>query len=334
MNLKKLKNIPPWDWPAGASTLVIDTLTNRTASNANRLLAADLAGEYSILSEEIAAALLTVVESKDESPELRSLAAIALGPGLEDSYMGDYEDPEASPTLSESSVKKIQHSLHNIYLDGKAPKSVRRAALEASVRSPQIWHAGAVQSAYASNDAEWQLTSVFCMCYVKGFENQILEALNSPDLTIRYHAVNAAGNWEIDAAWPYIAGLISSDKVDKPLRIAAIKAAVSIRPFQTDILDPLVDSDDEDISETTMEALAEVGYDTSWDSEDFDEDEENDEDYDEYADEEDDEDFDEYVDEEEGDDEGFEGYANEESDEDFDEYGNDEDDENDEDEDK
>ena len=285
MNLKKLKDIPPWDWPADASALVINTLTNRKASNADRLLAADLAGEYTILSEEIAFALLTVVDTNEESDELRSKAAIALGPGLEDSYLGDYDSPEDSPELSESSVKKIQQTLHNIYLDAKAPKSLRRAVLEASVRSPQIWHAGAIQSAFASNDTEWQLTSVFCMCYVKGFENQILEALKNPDLTIRYHAVNAAGNWEIDAAWPYIAPLVSSEKIDKPLRIAAIKAAAAIRPYDADLLDPLIDSSDEDISEAVMEALAEAGHGESWDSgDDDDEDVEDFEDYEDFGD--------------------------------------------------
>jgi len=300
LNLKKLKNAPPWDWPANASDIVISALSNRKASKADRLLAADLAGEYVILSEEIFDALITVVCSHEESAELRSTAAIALGPGLEDSFAGDYEDIEDPPALSELFVQKIQKMLRDIYLDADAPKSVRRSVLEASVRDPQEWHAGAIKSAYNSDDAEWKLTAVFCMNYIKGFETQILESLTSSNPHIRYHAVNAAGNWEIDAAWPHIVRLVTSDNVDKSLRIAAIKAAASIRPHESDILEPLVDSDDEDISETAMEALAEAEYASSVDLDGYEVEEYEDED-EEYED--DDEDDDDDDDDDEDDDE-------------------------------
>jgi hypothetical protein len=297
LNLKKLKNAPPWDWPADASDIVISALSNRKASKADRLLAADLAGEYVILSEDIFDALITVVCSHEESAELRSTAAIALGPGLEDSFDGDYEDTEDPPALSKSFVQKIQKMLRNIYMDAEAPKSVRRSVLEASIRDPLEWHASAVKSAYACDDEEWKLTAVFCMNYLKGFEGQILESLTSSNPHIRYHAVNAAGNWEIDAAWPYIVQLVTSDNVDKSLRIAAIKAAASIRPHESDILEPLVDSDDEDISETAMEALAEAAYASGMDSDDYEEDEEeeyedDEEEDEEYEDEDEDEDDD------------------------------------------
>jgi hypothetical protein len=288
LNLKRLKSIPPWDWPENASAVVIEALTNRQASKGDRLLAAQLAGEYVILSEETAGALLSIVGSSEESAELRSRAAVSLGPGLEEAATGDYEDLDDPPALSKSFVKKMQQTLRTLYGNAEVPKNVRRSALEASVRNPQSWHEKAIRSAYASNDEEWQLTAVFSMRYVGGFESQILEALKSSNRGIRYHAVAAAGNWEIDAAWPHIARLVTSSDTDKEMLLAAIEAVALIRPGETEILEPLVDSYDEDISEAAMEALGEAGFVAGSNSDDYADDEE-DEDYEDDFDKEEDE---------------------------------------------
>jgi hypothetical protein len=95
--------------------------------------------------------------------------------------------------------------------------------LEASVRAPQSWHPAAVRAAYASDDRAWRLTGVLCMRYVRGFDAQILEALGSEDPDMHYEAVCAAGAWEVDAAWPHIAALVTSGETDKPLLLAAIE---------------------------------------------------------------------------------------------------------------
>jgi hypothetical protein len=91
----------------------------------------------------------------------------------------------------------------------------------------------------------WRLTAVFCMRFVRGFDEQILEALDSRNPDIHYEAVCAAGAWEVDAAWPHIAALVTSGETDKPLLLAAIEAVASIRPREAaEILDDLTDSDD------------------------------------------------------------------------------------------
>jgi HEAT repeat protein len=110
------------------------------------------------------------------------------------------------------------------------------------------------------------------MRFVKGFEKEILAALNSADPRIHYNAVEAAGNWELDAAWPHIARLVTSPKTEKLLRLAAIWAAASIRPHESNIIEPLVDSYDEDISEAAMDALTEAGFAGEWEEEEEDED--------------------------------------------------------------
>lgn len=141
-------------------------------------------------------------------------------------------------------------------MDAEVPKEVRRSILEASVRTPQDWSADAIRAAYASNDRAWRLTAVFGMCFVPGFEDRILESLSSPDLDMLRHAVSAAGNWQLDAAWPHIEGILQDDDADKDVRLAAIEAAVSIRPeAAAERLVELTDSEDDDIADAATEAL-------------------------------------------------------------------------------
>jgi hypothetical protein len=260
VNLKQLSNIPPWEWPENAATLILEMLANRKASANDRLLAAELAGEEVILDDKIGKALLGIVKSSEEPVELRAEAAIALGPALEEAELGDYEDTDDSPSLSKSFVQEIQRTFHQLYSDTNVPGNLRRSVLESSVRNLQNWHADAIRSAYESDNRDWRLTAVFCMEFVRGFEGEIVESLKSNDSDILFHAVKAAGNWEIDAAWPKIARLVTSPDSEKNLLLAAIEAAACIRPTETDIIEPLVDSEDEDISEAAMDALSEAEF--------------------------------------------------------------------------
>ena len=131
------------------------------------------------------------------------------------------------------------------------------------------------RAAYSSGDEAWKLTAVFCMRFVRGFDDQILEALGSQNPDIHYEAVCAAGTWEVDAAWPHIAALVTSEETEKDLLLAAIEAAAFIRPNEAPemFLDLLV-SDDEDIVDAVQEAMAMTGE--PWDDED--EEDEDDED--------------------------------------------------------
>ena len=112
-------------------------------------------------------------------------------------------------------------------------------------------------AAYFSGDKDWMLTAVFSMRWVRGFDNQILEALKSTDPEIHYQAVDAAGNWELDAAWPHIVALLNDAGTPKPLLLAAIGAASGIRPQEAgEILIDLAASDDIEIAEAADEAIA------------------------------------------------------------------------------
>ena len=157
-----------------------------------------------------------------------------------------------------------------LYFDAGVPKYVRRRILEAAVRAPQEWHRDAILAAYTSEDDQWKLTAVFCMSYVSGFDEQILTSLESSEPLILYHAVCAAGYMGVDAAWPHIAALVASPDTEKDLLLAAIEAAVNIRPHEaSEILGDLLESEDEDIAEAVIEAMA-MGE-APWDDVDEDE---------------------------------------------------------------
>ena len=256
MNLKALKDTPPWDWPEGTGKVLLDILRTDRPPESDLLLAAELAGDFTVINDELVDALLSILRSGDKSEKVRGKAAISLGPVLEHADTEGFEDADDLP-IAERTFHRIQESLRKLYMDASVPKEVRRRILEASVRAPQDWHRDAVRAAYASDDEAWRLTAVFCMRFVRGFDEQILEALDSTNPDIHYEAVCAAGNWEVDAAWPHVAALVTSGETDKPLLLAAIDAVASIRPHEAaEILDDLADSDDEDIVEAVDEAMA------------------------------------------------------------------------------
>jgi hypothetical protein len=256
MDLKTLLDTPPWDWPRDAGRVLWRILVDQRANETDRAVAAELAGDFTVINDDLAATLLTIAGSADEPEQLRARATISLGPVLEQADTDGFEDPDDVP-ITERTFHNIQDSLEKLYRDNSTPKEVRRRSLEASVRAPQTWHQEAIRHAYSSGDKEWMLTAVFSMRWVRDFDDQILLALKSGDPEIQYQAVTAAGNWELDAAWSYIVELLNDAHSPKPLLLAAIGAVGSIRPAEArEILVDVADSDDEEIAEAIAEAMA------------------------------------------------------------------------------
>jgi len=74
---------------------------------------------------------------------------------------------------------------------------------------------------------------------------------------VLFHAVSAAGNWEIDDAWDRVAELVDSKKTPKDVRLAAIDAIAEIRPEEAqERLVELAEDRDEDIAAAASEAMA------------------------------------------------------------------------------
>jgi hypothetical protein len=270
MDLKMLQDIPPWDWPRGIGHEVLMVLRNPQAAVADRLLAAQFAGDLGVADGFLAHTLLAIVRNAAEPEKLRAKAAVSLGGVLE---QADRNELDAVPQ-EDHTFRQIEQSLHEVYLDTAVSKLVRRRILEAAVRSREAWHAAAIRTAYASDDPEWKLTAVFCMRYVRGFDRQILEALESTNPGIRYEAVCAAGEWELDSAWPRVSSLVTAPGTDKQLLLAAIAAASTIRPRAVaELLADLADSSDEEIAEAVFEAtsMAEGAWNDEFEDEDDDE---------------------------------------------------------------
>jgi hypothetical protein len=262
MDLKMLETTPPWEWPDNAAAIFQAILTDREASAVDRVLAAELAGDYVVINDQLAETLMGILGSTGESALLRSHAAISLGPALEGADTADFDDPFDDPPLSEEMFQKIQRFLHMLYQQEDIPKQVRRSIFEASVRAHQDWHADAIREAYASGDRDWTLTAVFGMAHVPGFEAEILESLKTSDPETHVRAVKAAGNWSLEAAWPHVFALVENAGVTpKPLLLAAIGAVASLRrdTATLELLHDLVDSEDEDISDAADEALSMAG---------------------------------------------------------------------------
>ena len=215
------------------------------------------------IDDQLATALLSLVGDPSASEPLRCRAALSLGPVLEqmdqgrdDHFLSLDDETLGPPPISEHTFHRIQETLRVRFLEDDLPTEVRRHVLEASVRAPADWHRDAIREAYSRKDRYWRLTAVFAMRYVRGFPDEIVAALDDPDEEIRYEAVRAAGNWEVDAAWPQVSALLSAPDTDKALLLAAIEASASIRPQEAEpLLAELSDSHDADIADAADNAM-------------------------------------------------------------------------------
>ncbi|HET9986827.1 MAG TPA: hypothetical protein VFQ38_24840 [Longimicrobiales bacterium] len=274
MDSRVLEHTPSWQWPEDAGAILLDVLEDANAPAADRAVAAELAGDIVVVNDELVAALLRIVSDAGQPDELRGQAAVALGPVLEtgDIEGFDLSDPLADVPITEATFHRIQRTLRDLYHDASAPMEVRRRILEASVRAPEEWHAGAVRAAPHSNEPLWRLTAVFCMHYIKGFDAEIVEALESDDEETHYQAVLAAGAHGVEAAWPHVVRIIERERSDKLLLLAPIEAVASIRPDEAeDVLAEPWELDDEEIEDAIHEALSLAGVE-SWDDEEDEED--------------------------------------------------------------
>lgn len=260
MNLKALKEIPSWNWPKDAEVMFREVLLDDNADPKERCLAAELAGDYTVINDHLAEVLLSILKDSRQPDDLRSIAAVALGPALEDADIEGFTETD-DPVISEGVFNRIQTTFQTLFENPDTPKLTRRRILEAAVRAKGPWHREAVASAFSDTDPEWRLTAVFCMQYLEGFENEILEALSSSEADIHYHAVQAAGSTSLGGAWPHLIDIINRPgDTGKRLLLAAIEAVVNIRPQEaSEVLDELANSPDEEISEAVLDALSLAG---------------------------------------------------------------------------
>lgn len=259
MDIKKWLDIPPWEWPEDADRMILAVLRDGNAGESDRLVAARLAGDYTVINDDLAEELLSILLDDRESEEIRGRAVISFGPVLEHAYITEFDDPE-DILITPRMFERIQQTLKGLYTQAGIPLGVRRRILEASVRAPQDWHPEAVRTAYGSDDENWILTAVFCMGYIRGFNREIVKSLEHKNPLIHYHAVCAAGNWQVEDAWPHVVAILKNEKRDKDLLLAAIETAAAIKPEKAhEVIDHFLDSKDEEIADTALEAMTMAG---------------------------------------------------------------------------
>ncbi|PYT25091.1 MAG: hypothetical protein DMG57_26320, partial [Acidobacteria bacterium] len=61
MDLKTLLDTPPWDWPTDAGRMFRKILIDQRADESDRLVAAELAGDFTVINDDLVDTLLTVV---------------------------------------------------------------------------------------------------------------------------------------------------------------------------------------------------------------------------------------------------------------------------------
>lgn len=260
ISLRSLEQTPSWEWPEEAGQVIKTGLDS--SDPAEQCLAAGLASDLVVMDDPIAAKLLGVLRSP--APEaVRSRAAAAFGPALEELDLlgkdagGGFDQDYDAPVLSEERAAEVRRALRALFDDQGEADEVRRMCLEALVRSPEPWHAAAVERAYSSGDSHWRRTAVSCMGWLRGFEAPITEALESSDPLLLREALLAAGRAGVHTAGPRVVAL-ARHASDSLVLLAAIEALGTLTPpGSARLLRRLSRHEDPEVALCARQALAE-----------------------------------------------------------------------------
>lgn len=116
MDLRELNDTQPWDWSHDAGDTILAALRDEKAHEADRLLAAALAGDVVVIDDSLAGMLLQLLRRKEASDELRATAATSLGPILELAAAEGLDDPDSVP-ISQETFREIKKQLRSVYAD-------------------------------------------------------------------------------------------------------------------------------------------------------------------------------------------------------------------------
>ncbi len=270
--LVQLEEFEDWQWPPHAGRLIKEALANSEAPLPDRLSAVKLGGSLVVFDDEMCDLLLAVLEERKNPEQLRASAAISLGPALataDDMNFGEFGETP----LDNERYEIVQTVLHQLVDNQEEPTILRRRALEASIRSPEDWHAGSIAWAYQQDEPEWKVTAIFAMGWVRGFRKEILESLTHPNPEVSREAVRAASNWGFNEALKPLRDIAFSTRATRDERLAAIEGAANIAsPEALEMLRELMEDDDEEISEVAHFALQEAtlfeGFEDPFDDDD------------------------------------------------------------------
>lgn len=187
----------------------------------------------------------------DESVSVRAAAASALGRFILLGEIGDLPDRETA---------RAQDAAIRLLTDLTEDIDVRRRALEAIANSSHEIVVGAIREAHSSPDQRMRISSIFAMGRTcdEQWNDDVLQALESDDLEMRYEAARAAGELGLESALSQLRSLAFD--ADREIKEAAIWSLgeiggnEAVRVLQL-LAQDAENNDDEELLEAIEDAL-------------------------------------------------------------------------------
>jgi len=196
--------------------------------------------------------LLGLLE-KDEEPDVRAEAALALGRFVVLSEVG---------SLKEEQFRQVEAGLRRALEDDLEVDEVRGRALEAIGASGRPWVEQAIQHAYESETPRLRVSAVHAMgrsCNGHWLP-LLIDEIASDDAEIRYEAATALGSLADRRAVSHLAPLLHDE--DPEVREAAIGALGQIGGSEAKLLlRPLLRDPSPSVQEAAAAAVAEADFD-------------------------------------------------------------------------
>jgi HEAT repeat protein len=196
--------------------------------------------------------LLRLLE-KDEEPEVRAEAALALGRFVAASELGN---------LKEEHSQQVEAGLRRALEDELEVDEVRGRALEAIGASGRPWVSQAIEQAYESDTPRLRVSAIHAMgrsCEGRWLPLLITELAND-EPEVRYEAATALGSLADRRAVSHLAPLLADP--DLEVREAAIGALGQIGGSEAkQLLRPLLSDPSPSVREAAAAAVTEADFD-------------------------------------------------------------------------
>jgi len=203
--------------------------------------------------EDLVPKLITLLK-EDPQDIVRAAAATGLGIFV---YLGELEE------IDESLYDDILKALINVHL-GSDERLVRRRALEALGYASHPEVPGFIQHAYETNQEEWLQSALFAMgrSYDQRWRKDVIRMFDHPDAVIRYEAVRAAGELELEEVRDLLFDMLEEGIGDDDIYFAVIWSLSKIggQGVRQAIETSLEDSEDEEEIQLLEEALENLDF--------------------------------------------------------------------------
>lgn len=203
--------------------------------------------------EDLIPVFLKMLE-EDPVSTVRAAAASGLGGFV---YLGELEE------IKEQTYNHLLKCLMDTHL-GTDEVLVRRRALEALGFASQPDIQQFIQKAYDSNDEEWLQSALFAMgrsCDQR-WASSVLQMIDHPDPTVRFEAIRAAGELEIQDARDLLFDILEEGTDDDELYYAVIWSLSKIggEGVRSLIESSIDETDDEEEIQILEEALENLDF--------------------------------------------------------------------------